>query len=198
VGIVLGASPSVAVSFEDGASVEPVITPDYWDGTLKCGSCRVTTESVENELVGQGTLLGMGAVLFATVVAGTIVHELSHAAALRAFSVPHEVEWLPLWADVGTLRASITGDWARVVPYDLPPDLSPWALRVAALMPLLLATPLALVPVGVLTDPFGSDNPYLIAATLGWTACALPSPRDFSLVWYAEQVVALERPVDGS
>jgi hypothetical protein len=151
---------------------------------------------VETELVDQGTLLGAGVVLLATVVVGTVVHELSHAAALRAFSVPHEIEWLPLRADVGTLRASITGEWARVVPYDLPPGRSPWALRVAALMPLLLATPLALVPLGVLPDPFGSDNPYLIAATLGWTACALPSPQDFSLVWHAERCVLLEASVD--
>jgi hypothetical protein len=163
---------------------------------LKTGGCRLSTENVENELVSQGTLLGAGVVLFATVVVGTVVHELSHAAALRAFSVPHEIEWLPLRADVGSLRASLTGEWARVEPLDLPPGLSPWVLRVAALMPLLLATPLALVPLGVLPDPFESDNPHLIAATLGWTACALPSPQDFSLVWYAEQMIALEASVD--
>ena len=158
--------------------------------------CLCTTKNVVNELIQQGTLVGSGAVLLVAVIAGTVVHELSHAAALRAFSVPHVVEFLPRRAEVGTLRASITGEWARVVPCDLSSDLSPWALRVAALMPLLLATPLALVPLGVLPDPFGSDNPYLIAATLGWTACALPSPQDFSLVWHAERIVALEVSVD--
>lgn len=130
------------------------------------------------------------------MVVGTVSHELLHAAALRAFGVPHDIVWLPRRPDVGSLRASITGELARVELHDLPPDLSPWALRVAALMPLLLATPLALVPLGVLPDPFGSENPYLIAATLGWTACALPSPQDFSLVWYAERTIARETSGD--
>lgn len=134
-------------------------------------------------------MVGAGGVLLAAVVLGTIAHELSHAAALRTFAVPYVIEWLPARTDVGPLRASIVGGWARVRPRRLPPALSPWELRVAALAPLLLATPLVLVPLGVVPDPFETGNSYLIAATLGWTACAIPSPQDFSLVWHAERAL---------
>jgi hypothetical protein len=58
--------------------------------------------------------------------------------------------------------------------------------------------PLVLVPLGVVPDPFETQNPYLLAATLGWTACAIPSPQDFSLVWYAERAVARGFTDDGT
>lgn len=120
---------------------------------------------------------------------GTITHELSHAFALRVFGVSFEMEWLPDRERTGLLRASIAGGWASVKPRSLPRDLEPWRLRVAAMMPLLLAAPLALVVFGVVSDPFGSGNPYLTAVAIGWLACALPSPQDFSLLWYAEQAI---------
>lgn len=145
-------------------------------------------------------IFGAGVVLIVAVVAGTVAHELSHAAVLRMFDVPSEIEWLPTHArgDTGVVRASITGGWARVRPREIPPNRSPSVLRIAALAPLLLATPLALVPLGVLPDLLGSENPYLIAATIGWTACALPSPQDFSLVWHAERAVELDALEGGS
>jgi hypothetical protein len=124
-----------------------------------------------------------------TVVVGTIAHELSHAFALRVFGVPFEISWLPERSRTGLLRASIAGGWAVVSPRAIPPDLQPWRLRVAAMMPLLLATPLALVGFGVIPDPFVSGNPYAVAVAIGWLACALPSPQDFSLLWHADQAV---------
>lgn len=120
---------------------------------------------------------------------GTITHELSHAFALRTFGVSFEMEWLPDRERTGLLRASIAGGWAQVRPRALPRDLEPWRLRVAAMMPLLLVAPLALVGFGVIPDPFTSGNPYQTAAAIGWLACALPSPQDFSLLWYAEQAI---------
>ena len=139
-------------------------------------------------------VLGSGAVLVATVVAGTVAHELSHCAALRAFGVPFEVEWLPDRRDAGLLRASVLGEWATVRPGRVPRGRPSWTLRVSALAPLLLATPLVLILFGVLPDPSQAASVYPMAATVGWLACAIPSPPDFSVAGYAERAVARERP----
>jgi hypothetical protein len=105
------------------------------------------------------------------------------------FGVPFEMSWLPKRPRTGLLRASITGNWAAVRPRAIPREFQPWQLRVAAMMPLLLATPLVLVGLGVIPDPSASGNPYEPAVAIGWLACALPSPQDFSLLWYAEQAL---------
>lgn len=131
-----------------------------------------------------------GLVLAVAVGIGTVVHELSHALVLRAFAIPHDLEWLPDSDRQGMLAVGISGRLAAVTPRAPAPELPPWGLRVAALAPLALALPLALVPLGVLPDPVAAGNVYLIAATIGWLACALPSPQDFSLVWYAERAIA--------
>lgn len=133
-------------------------------------------------------LVAAGLVLVAAVVAGTVVHELAHALALEAFDVPYAVEWLP--DDAGAASAGVYGAWASVTPRAIPADLAPWRLKVAALAPLALGAPLALVPAGVLPDPFGTGSVLLQAATIGWLACALPSPQDFSLFAHAEDAVA--------
>jgi len=127
---------------------------------------------------------------------GTVTHELSHAVALRAFGVPVEISWLPERDRTGLLRAGLAGGWAAVRPRVVPRDLQPWRLRVAAMMPLLLAAPLALVGLGVLTDPFAGDTPYRAAVAVGWLACALPSPQDFSVLWYAEAAIEERRLAD--
>ena len=121
--------------------------------------------------------------------AGLVVHELSHAAALRALGVSYEVEWFPGGEERGLGIA--TGRWASVVPRGLSPDLAPWRLRVAALMPLTLALPLVLAVAGVLPNPMDAGDPVLAVAVIGWIGCALPSPQDFSLVWHAD--AAIER-----
>ncbi|WP_135821045.1 hypothetical protein [Halostella litorea] len=121
---------------------------------------------------------------------GTVAHEGCHAAVLSLGGVPYDVEWLPARDGATLLRAGALGTWAAVTPRRLPDDTSPWLLRVAALSPLALAAPVALVAAGALPDPTAAGEPALVAATLGWFACALPSPRDFSLVWYAERAIA--------
>ena len=143
-------------------------------------------------------LVGAGLVLAVTVVVGTITHEFSHAFALRVFGVRFEMSWLPERDRTGLLRASIAGDWAAVRPRALPHDFEPWRLRVAAMMPLVLAVPLPLVALGVLPDPFASGNPYEVAVALGWLACALPSPQDFSLLWHAERAIEESPPAEMS
>lgn len=134
-------------------------------------------------------LLAGGALLL-TLGAGIVAHELSHALALRALDVPFDVAWRPDPEPPGSMRASALGRWARVTPRTLPPGLSPWGLRLAALAPLVLATPMALVLLGVLPDPTETGNLPLVAATVAWFGCALPSPQDFSLVWHAEEAIA--------
>jgi hypothetical protein len=135
-------------------------------------------------------ILGGGLALVAAVAAGTVAHELSHAAFLRAFGVSCELRWFPSSDGGNPLHASVTGGLASVRLRGIPRDLSPWKLRLAALTPFLLTTPFALVALAVLPDPFITGNVPLSAAAIGWLACALPSPRDFSMVWYADRVIS--------
>ena len=135
-------------------------------------------------------LLLAGGALLLTLTAGIVVHELSHAIVLRALGVSFEVTWLPDRGGSDAMGASAFGRWASVTPQRLPADLAPWGLRVAALAPLALAAPMALILLGVLPDPIQTGNLPLVAATLAWFGCALPSPQDFSLVWHAEAAIA--------
>jgi len=130
------------------------------------------------------------AALCLAVGVGTVAHECCHAAVLSLGGVPYEVDWLPERDGATLLRAGALGTWAAVTPRRLPDDTSPWLLRVAAFAPLALAAPGALVLAGALPDPTAAGEPAVVGATLGWLACALPSPRDFSLVWYAEEAIA--------
>ena len=135
-------------------------------------------------------LLLAGGALLLTLAAGIVVHEFSHALVLRALGVPFDVAWLPDRGRSDAMGAGALGRWASVTPRALPRDLSPWGLRVAALAPLALATPMALIVLGILPDPVQTGNLPLVAATLAWFGCALPSPQDFSLVWHAEAAIA--------
>lgn len=134
-------------------------------------------------------LLVAAVVLLVTVGIGTVVHELSHAVALRAAGVEYELRWLH-GGPTGRLGAGLFGTWASVELRSIPRDLPPWRLRAASLAPLLLAAPFAAVAVGAVSDPFAGGNLYLQLTVVGWLACALPSPQDFSLVWHADEVVA--------
>ncbi|QLD90986.1 hypothetical protein HWV07_18810 [Natronomonas salina] len=135
------------------------------------------------------TLILAGLVLLLTVGIGTVVHELLHAAVLRASGVDYELQWLHGEA-TGRLGAGVFGTWASVELRAVPADLAPWRLRAASLAPLLLATPLVAVAAGVVPDPFAGDAVVLQLAVVGWLACSLPSPQDFSMVWHAETVLS--------
>lgn len=125
----------------------------------------------------------------ATASVGIVVHEFAHALTLRCFGIPYRMEWLP--RDGGQpLRSVAIGAFARVTPIALPPGCPAWRLRVAAMAPLLLLAPFALVPTGIVADPF-SAGPMVAMAAAGWLACALPSPSDFSLLWQAERAIEL-------
>lgn len=140
-----------------------------------------------------GTAVGVVVALVTVLGVGTVAHEASHALALTAAGVECDVEWLPDRDATGLLRAGAFGTWATVTPRRVPDCASPWQFRVSSMMPLVLVSPFALVLLGALPDPVATGNPYLIAATAAWLACALPSPQDFSLFWYAERALAEER-----
>ena len=133
-------------------------------------------------------LLAGGALFFALSL-GVVAHEFSHAVVLRALGVPFEVAWLPDRGGRRSMTIGAFGRWASVTPRSLPPDLSPGGLRVAALAPFVLATPMVLILVGAIPDPIQMGNVPLVAATIAWFGCALPSPQDFSLFWHAEQAI---------
>jgi len=128
--------------------------------------------------------------LVVAAAVGMVAHELSHALALRLGGVPCTVTVLPKHADSGRFRMGIRVPLARVTPTRVPESLPSWRLRAAAIAPLSLAIPFGLVLVGVLSDPFAGGSQALQAAAIAWFGCAIPSPRDFSLVWYPEAAIA--------
>lgn len=81
------------------------------------------------------------------------------------------------------------GKLAAVTPQALPNHRAPLRLKIASMMPFTLLFPLAGIPLGVLPDPFVTENLALQVALIGWMACAIPSPQDFSVLWYARRVV---------
>lgn len=128
------------------------------------------------------------AVLGAAVVCGVLVHELSHALCLRAAGVPYRFR-LGGGAPGGRLGA-LFGALASVQIRWIPPDVAPWHLRVASLSPIVLAAPLLAIGLGLLPDPFVTGHLYAQVALIGWIACAVPSPQDFSQCWHARAIVA--------
>jgi len=133
-------------------------------------------------------LLAAVLALVVAVCAGTVAHELLHAVVLRTAGVGFEIEWFG-GARAGRLGGFV-GTWASVRLRSVPEGLPAWQLRAASLAPLVLAVPLLAVPAGLAADPFTREAPVLQAAAIGWLACALPSPADFSLVWDADAIVA--------
>lgn len=133
--------------------------------------------------------LGLGV----SVLAGTVAHELSHAAMLKLVGVPYDFRWLPGRTD-DDAKTRLSGALASVVPrQDVERDAAT-GLRVAALMPFVLALPLLAVPFGVVPDPFSTGHLPVQMAVVGWLGCSLPSPQDFSVAFHAER--ALERTPD--
>jgi len=144
--------------------------------------------------------LALGTFLVSASV-GVVVHECAHAAILRAFGIPYRMKWLPREDGQPVLGAAV-GALARVTPAALPADCPAWRLRLAAMAPLVLLAPFALVPAGVVADPFATGTPAVAMAAAGWLACAVPSPGDFSLLWHAERAIERHagdgRPLAGS
>lgn len=148
-------------------------------------------------------MLGLSVVaagaLLVTLVAGLIAHELSHALALRLAGVPCRVRVLPSRDGSNRFLAAGGRPLATVTPAGSAPDLAAWQLRAAAMMPLCLLAPIGLVAIGVIPDPFAAGNLPLQLATVAWLGCAIPSPVDFSQLWYPDRAMAshrLSKPAD--
>ncbi|MCU4924553.1 hypothetical protein OB905_00945 [Halobacteria archaeon AArc-dxtr1] len=130
------------------------------------------------------SLLFAGFTLLVGICGGLLVHEWSHALVLRLARIEYAVRILP-GRDDGVLSLVMSCPWAVVEPR-LTGREAPWILRCAALAPLTLLLPVALA-IGV--GGFRADHPVYTAAVVGWVACALPSPQDFSVVFYAHRLI---------
>lgn len=136
------------------------------------------------------SLAGAGLVLLLSVGVGIVAHELSHAAVLYFVGIQCDIDIGPEWVGLGQFDTNTYGAWAAVTPRDISPETSAWALRLSSVAPLILAVPFVTVATGLLPDPLQADSLFLTAWTVGWLACAIPSPQDFSVFWYAERAVA--------
>lgn len=125
-----------------------------------------------------------GCALALSVGIGLVIHEWTHALVLRLAGVDYTVSYFP-GRSGGPLGLLASCPWAVVEPTPTGRD-SAWVLRVAALAPVLLAVPvLATGFAGHLTP----DTPILTAMAIGWLACAIPSPQDFSVAFYAHRLL---------
>lgn len=128
-------------------------------------------------------------ILFVTVVVGVVAHELSHALALRIAGVSFAVDFRPDRADARGFEALGRTPLARVTPTELSADVSPWHLRVASMMPFSLLVPIGFVVLGVVSNPFANGDLLLELVVIAWLGCSIPSPADFSLLWYPERAL---------
>lgn len=115
------------------------------------------------------------------VGAGLLAHEGAHAAALQATGTA--------WTMTVAPRGSPEDRWFAIplaVVHPQPTEsTSAHALRLAALAPLVLALPpFALGSLGIAPT---LEQPLLLGGVIGWLACAIPSPQDFSVAFYAHR-----------
>lgn len=139
-----------------------------------------------------------GSALVIAVAAGLLAHEWSHALALRLAGIEYDLEYgpsrrpPPRAADANSKRTALANSrvaWATVSPR-VTGDEPAWHLRLAALTPLCLPIPL----VAILASGGAAWLPAEVvsAAMIGWIACAIPSPQDFSVALYAHRVLEAE------
>ncbi|MFC4437739.1 MULTISPECIES: hypothetical protein [Natrialbaceae] len=138
-------------------------------------------------------LLITGGALALVVVLGLIAHEWSHALVLRLAAIDYTISYAPdrRGGVLGLLRSC---PWAVVQPHPTGAE-PPWILRVAALAPLFLAVPAF---VFVATGSGTSQPPVVTAALIGWLACAIPSPQDFSVVFHAHTALQGQTETNGT
>lgn len=137
-------------------------------------------------MIGTDVVLA-GVALVGTVAAGLVAHELAHALVLRLARIEYTVTYAPGRAD-GVVGLLTSCPWAVVDPHPSATD-SPHTLRLAALAPIVLAIPVFAVGIAGLGP---AESPVLTAIGIGWLACAIPSPQDFSVVFHAHRALAAE------
>jgi hypothetical protein len=137
----------------------------------------------------------LGFALLVTLVVGICVHELLHVLPLSFTDAEYTVSLLPNtggntssptgWT---ALQNLVTGSLVRVEVTRVPDATPDWVLRMAALLPILLALPLALVVAGVVPDPIATGDHVSTVALIALTGSGLPSPADWSVVWYGSDI----------
>lgn len=135
--------------------------------------------------------VGAGIALALSVGVGIVAHELSHAAVLSVLGIQCDIDIGPERA--GQFGTGIFGTWAVVRPREITTETSAWAMRLSSVAPLVLAVPFVAIVTGAVPDPLQADSLFLTALTVGWLACAIPSPRDFSMFWHPERAVARQK-----
>src|SRR6056297_3761598 len=124
-------------------------------------------------------LLAAGVVGVVVLALGVCVHELLHAVPLALADVEYTVTVLPDDDPAGSspdtvptaVRNAVTGSLVRVEVTHLPTSTPEWVVRGAALLPVALALPLALVAAGALPDPLAAGDAVGTAALVAVTAC---------------------------
>ena len=128
------------------------------------------------------TLVIAGCGLVLAVVAGLLTHEGTHALVLRMARIEYTVTVFP-GRSRGVLGLLASCPWAAVHPRPTGTE-SPWQLRLAALAPLTMVLP---VLWAVTAGGVPIESPLTTAIAIGWLACAIPSPQDFSVAFYAHR-----------
>ena len=169
-------------------------TPTTVAATTTATATTTTTTTIT-------TTIGAGCILALAVVSGLIAHEWSHAIVLRLAAVDYEIRYLPDrserqrdgWGPNSVVALLRSCPWAAVAPK--PTGTEPaWLFRLAALAPLCLALPVFGLGIG---GYLTADTPIVAAAAIGWLACSIPSPQDFSIVFYAHRLTDPEGDDDG-
>lgn len=137
-------------------------------------------------------LVAAALALLGAVALGVVVHEALHLAVLRAAGVRCELQLDGSGGHLAGFGGALAAVRLRSVP------AAPLTLRVASLAPLALLLPVLSIPAGVVPDPFATGNVVAQGAVVGWFACALPSPADFSIAFHAEDLVGGPRDAPSS
>lgn len=128
------------------------------------------------------------------VVVGLVAHEWAHALVLRLAGIDYTMTYFP--GRTGGLGGTLLScPWAVVHPHPNAGD-PPWQLRLAALAPFALTIPVLLGAFfGIL-----QNSSAISGFAIGWLACAIPSPQDFSVAFYAHRRTEgpSSRAADGS
>ncbi|UPW00176.1 hypothetical protein M0R88_16885 [Halorussus gelatinilyticus] len=132
-------------------------------------------------------LLSVALVLLVTVAVGVCVHELLHVVPLSFTDAEYAVTVFPSDGE-SAFQSALTGSLVRVEVTNLPDATPDSVLRGAALAPLALALPLALVAAGVLPNPVATGDHFGTVALLALTGCGLPSPADWSVAWHGSEL----------
>jgi|AntDeeMinimDraft_5_1070356.scaffolds.fasta_scaffold00216_13 hypothetical protein len=135
-------------------------------------------------MIATAVLAGLGLLL--SVVGGVLVHELLHVLVLRSGGVRCSLVLRRVRGEQGGFQTLVSGSWASVEMKSIPAECSNWRLRGASMAPLAM-----LLPVGAyawaVTSGHAAGTLFGSMVVIGWMACALPSPADFSVVWHTDE-----------